>query len=204
MNISKLGLCVLAMGCFFVGGNIANAEPENLAVCAACHGDDGSGAGFPYVPIIAGTPAAHLEEALFAYQDGARKCVGVPVMCEAIAPLSDNEVVEMAAYYSAMPRISSNEEYDKRLAAVGKLIHDDLCAQCHVLPTDKNVEDALGIPLNGQRAAYLRLALGAYVSGDRETLVPIMADKLRELDQEKIEALVHYYASWDPGYRQQR
>ncbi len=59
---------------------------------------------------------------------------------------------------------------------------------CVILPR-------LGIPLNGQRAAYLRLALGAYLTGDRETLVPIMADKLRELDQDKIEALIHYYAS---------
>ena len=42
------------------------------------------------------------------------------------------------------------------------------------------------------------MALGAYMTGDRETLVPIMADKLRALDQAKIEALVHYYASWDP------
>jgi cytochrome c553 len=197
MNISKLGLCVIAMGSFVVGSNIANAEPENLEVCAACHGDDGSGAGFPYVPIIAGTPAAHLEEALFAYQDGARNCVGVPVMCEAVAPLSEDDVFTLAKYYAAMPRISSEEEFDRKLAAVGKLLHDDLCAQCHVLPTDDDVENALGIPLNGQRAAYLRLALGAYLTGDRETLVPIMADKLRELDQGKIEALVHYYASWE-------
>ena len=66
------------------------------------------------------------------------------------------------------------------------------------LPNDENVEEALGIPLNGQKAAYLRLALGAYLTGDRNTLVPIMADRLRELDQRKIEALINYYASWDP------
>ena len=198
MNIFKLGLCVVAMGGFLVGSNIANAEPEHLAVCAACHGEDGSGAGYPYVPIIAGTPAAHLEEALFAYQDGARRCVGVPVMCEAVAPLSEAQIEELAAYYSQMPRISLDEEFDARLAAVGKLLHDDLCAQCHVLPDDENVEAALGIPLNGQRSAYLRLALGAYLTGDRETLVPIMADKLMELDPDKIQALVNYYASYEP------
>ncbi len=198
MNIIKFGHCVFALGCLFVGGNIAIAEPENLAICVDCHGEDGSGAGFDYVPIIAGTPAAHLEEALFSYQDGARRCVGVPVMCEAIAPLSEDEIVALAAHYAALPRISSDEEYDKDLAAVGKLIHDDLCAQCHVLPTDDDVENALGIPLNGQRAAYLRMALGAYLTGDRETLVPKMADKLQQLDQGKIDALIHYYASWDP------
>jgi cytochrome c553 len=172
--------------------------PENIEVCAACHGEDGSGVGHDYVPIIAGTPAPHLEEAIFAYKDGARRCVGVPVMCEAIAPLSEDEIIEMADYYSAMPRLSTNEKFDRQLAAVGKIIHDDLCAQCHMLPTDENIEDALGIPLNGQKSAYLRLALGAYLTGDRDTLVPIMADRLRELDQDKIDALVHYYASWDP------
>lgn len=188
----------LALALLFAASAAFAEAPADIAICAACHGEDGSGVGFDYVPIIAGTPAPHLEEALFAYKDGARRCVGAPVMCDAIAPLSDDEVVEMAEYYAAMPRLSTDEEFDRRLAAVGKLIHDDLCAQCHVLPTDDNVEHALGIPLNGQKSAYLRMALGAYMTGDRETLVPIMADKLRELDQDKIEALLHYYASWDP------
>ena len=179
-------------------GGLAHAEPANLAVCAACHGEDGSGAGFPYVPIIAATPAAHLEEALFAYQDGARQCVGVPVMCETIAPLSNEEVLELAEYYSAMPRISSGEEFDATLAAAGQLIHEEHCAKCHVMPDDENAADALGIPLNGQRAAYLRLALGAYLTGTRETLVPAMAEKIALLDQEAIEALVNYYASYSP------
>ena len=190
---------VTFVGCLLFALGTAHAEPRNIAVCAACHGEDGSGVGFDYVPIIAGTPATHLEEALFAYKDGARKCVGAPVMCDAIAPLSDDEIIEMAEYYAAMPRLSTDEEFDPQLAAVGKIIHDDLCAQCHVLPTDDNVEDALGIPLNGQKGAYIRMALGAYLTGDRETLVPIMADKLKLLDQDKIEALVNYYASWDPG-----
>jgi sulfide dehydrogenase cytochrome subunit len=196
MNTNKRSYFALALGALLAGANLAYAEPANLQVCAACHGDDGSGAGFPYVPIIAGTPAAHLEEALFAYQDGARRCVGVPVMCDAIAPLSEDQIVELAAYYGAMPRVSSEEEFDPRLADVGKLIHDEQCAQCHVLPEDENVDNALGIPLNGQRADYLRLALGAYFTGDRETLVPVMEDELRKLDPDKIQALIHYYASY--------
>jgi len=179
-------------------GGLAHAEPANLAVCAACHGEDGSGAGFPYVPIIAATPAAHLEEAMFAYQDGARHCVGVPVMCETIAPLSNEEILEFAEHYSAMPRISSGEDFDADLAATGELLHNEHCAKCHVLPTDEDAENALGIPLNGQRAAYLRLALGAYLTGDRETLIPAMAEKIALLDQDAIEALVNYYSSYAP------
>jgi len=135
---------------------------------------------------------------MFAYQDGARKCVGVPVMCEAIAPLSNEEILELAEHYNAMPRISSGEEFDATIAAAGQLIHEEHCARCHVMPHDENAADALGIPLNGQRAAYLRLALGAYLTGARETLIPTMAEKIALLDQDAIEALVNYYASYAP------
>jgi cytochrome c553 len=195
VNSRRSGFCILALSFLLLAGTAA-AAPAKLGVCAACHGEDGEGVGFDYVPIIAGTPAAHLEEALYAYQDGARKCVGVPVMCDAIATLSEAEVVELAGYYSALSRISSNEPFDERLAREGELIHTEHCAKCHVSPDDEAVEDALGIPLNGQRAAYLRLALGAYMTGNRETLVPAMAEKIALLNPGKIEALVNYYASY--------
>ena len=198
MRILIQGITSLVLGVLFSIGGIARAEPAQLQVCAACHGEDGSGAGFAYVPIIAGTPAAHLEEALFAYLDGARRCVGVPVMCAAVAALNEAEIEELAQHYSEMNRISSGEEFNARLAQVGELIHREHCAQCHVAPDDEDVELALGIPLHGQRSAYLRLALGAYFSGDRDTLVPIMAEKLEQLDADKIEALVNYYASYRP------
>jgi len=198
MGISKPGLCTLTLLGLAAIHNLAQAEPAQIEVCAACHGEDGSGAGFDYVPIIAGTPAAHLEEALYAYQDGARRCVGVPVMCEAAAALSEADIAELAEHYSMMSRVSSGEPFDARLAQVGELIHQEHCAKCHVRPDDDDAEYSIGIPLHGQRSAYLRLALGAYFSGDRETLVPIMAEELEELDANKIEALVNYYASYRP------
>ena len=52
----------------------AQAAPAIIEVCKTCHDEDGSGVGKPYVPIIAGIPAVHIEEALFAYKDGARQC----------------------------------------------------------------------------------------------------------------------------------
>ena len=198
MGIGRLSVCAIALGIVFAVSAAAQEKPDKVDLCEFCHGDDGSGAGYAYVPIIAGTPAAHLEEALYAYKDGARNCVGVPVMCDTVEFLSDEDIVELAEYYAAMPRISSNEAFDEQLAAVGKIIHEEHCAQCHVSPDDENVAEALGIPLDGQRSAYLRLALGAYLTGDRQTLVPVMADKLKLLDPDKIQALVHYYASYAP------
>ncbi len=198
MGIGRAALCALTLIGLLAASANAEDKPDKIGICVGCHGEDGSGVGLPYVPIIAGTPAPHLEEAIYAYKDGARRCVGVPVMCDTIEFLSENDVVELAEHYAAMPRISSEEPYDEKLAAVGKLIHDEHCAQCHLSPDDEDVADALGIPLHGQKSAYLRLALGAYLTGDRDTLVPIMADKLRMLDPGKIQALVNYYASYSP------
>ncbi len=198
MTVGRAVLIAIASSSLLFVNATAQEAPDKIDLCVGCHGEDGSGVGLPYVPIIAGTPASHLEEAIYAYKDGARRCVGVPVMCDTVEFLEENDVVALAEHYAAMPRISSEEPYDERLAAVGKLIHDEHCAQCHVSPDDENVEAALGIPLNGQKSAYLRLALGAYLTGDRETLVPLMADKLKELDPAKIQALVNYYASYSP------
>jgi cytochrome c553 len=186
-----LALCSLGAFC-----NLAIAAPASIEVCAECHGADGSGAGLNNVPILAGTPAAHLEEALYAYQDGARRCVEEPVMCETVATLSKADVVELAEYFASMKRIWAGEAADATFARTGERIHAEHCAKCHVLPDDKDVEYALGIPLHGQRSGYLRLAFVAYLSGDRETLVPEMAKRLELINADDVDALINYYSSY--------
>jgi cytochrome c553 len=179
-----------------IAAGLAGAEPENLEICSSCHGEDGTGAGYDNVPIIAGTPASHLEEAMFAYKDGARRCVEEQLMCEVIDELTDAEITEFADYYGAMQRAPSGEDFDLTLALNGGQIHEQLCAQCHVYPEDEDVGSALGIPLHAQRSDYLRLAFDAYRNGDRSTLIPAMADNLKLLDDDDIEALIHYYVSY--------
>lgn len=174
----------------------AAAAPASLAVCRACHDEDGSGVGKPYVPIIAGIPAVHIEEALFAYKDGARKCEIEPVMCSAAAILSDADIATLAEHYGALQRYSHGASFNERLAAEGARIHERLCARCHLAPDDPDVGEALGIPLHGQRADYLRYALRSYLNGNREHLLPEMEEKIRQLGHGDIEALVDYYVSY--------
>ncbi len=198
MKISNLRICALALSGLFAIANVAHAEPAMIGGCAVCHGTNGSGVGIDNVPIIAGTPAAHLEEALYAYKDGARRCVVSPAMCEIVAALSETEIVEFAEHYGAMSRISAGEALDATLAPTGEQLHKKHCAKCHLLPDDEDIEFALGIPLHGQRSAYLKIALDAYLTGDRDTLVPAMAARLNVLDAADIEALINYYASYRP------
>ena len=174
----------------------AQAAPAVLETCKTCHDEDGSGVGKANVPIIAGIPAAHIEEALFAYKDGARRCELVPAMCETAALLSDEQISELAEYYGALERYSHASTFNEQLAARGEKIHKQLCARCHLEPDDPDADEALGIPLHGQRADYLRYALESYMVGRRENLLPEMEEKIRQLDHGDIRALVDYYVSY--------
>jgi cytochrome c553 len=148
------------------------------------------------VPIISGIPAAHIEEALYAYIDGARQCMVEPAMCGAAAALSDDDVTELAQHYSALPRYSHATTFDENLVVRGEEIHRRLCARCHVPPDDPDVGDVLGYPLHGQRADYLEYALSAYLRGTRENLLPDMKEKIEQLQDGDVTALVHYYISY--------
>ncbi len=164
--------------------------------CADCHGIDGLARENLDAPVIAGMPATHIEEAIYAYRDGARQCRYEPLMCETVLHTSDERIADLAEHYASQRRGPSNEPYDQDLAAKGERIHAVHCAQCHVRPDDPKGEDALGIPLHGQRGAYLRYALRSYKDGRRKNLLDTMEEKLEQVDSDGIEALVNYYASY--------
>ena len=172
------------------------AAEEFLEACFGCHGADGMGKADPMIPVIAGMPAAHIEEAIYAYIDGARQCIREPRMCETVAALSEPEVSAAAEYFAAQVRNYNREEFDEELAAKGAMLHERHCGACHVPPHDEDVAYAIGIPLHGQRPDYIRYAIGAYFGGKREPLLDTMAHEIRQLEPADFDALVHYYSSY--------
>ncbi len=184
------GICVMLVSASVL------SEPVTVETCAECHDIDGMGQGDPMVPVIAGMPAGHIEEAIYAYVDGARSCLREPRMCETVATISEEQVSEFAEYYSTKARGASGEEFDEQLAAEGAVLHEAHCATCHRPPDDKDVEYAVGIPLHGQRSEYLRYAIEAYFHGDREALLDAMAKEIRKLEPGDLGALVNYYSSY--------
>ncbi len=167
-----------------------------LEACFDCHGADGMGKADPMIPVIAGMPAAHIEEAIYAYVDGARQCVREPRMCETVAALSASEVTAAAEYFAARVRNYNREEFDEELAAKGAVLHERHCGACHVPPHDEDVAYAIGIPLHGQRPDYIRYAIGAYFGGRREPLLDTMAHEIQQLEPADFDALVNYYSSY--------
>lgn len=97
----KLSFAGLITG-LLVGTGVQAAEPaqsvqEKAAPCAACHGPSGVSTS-PMYPTLAGQYADYLEVALKAYKTGARKN---PVMAGMAAPLSDQDIRQLAAYFAA-------------------------------------------------------------------------------------------------------
>ncbi|WP_405232573.1 c-type cytochrome [Lentisalinibacter salinarum] len=192
----RFRFCLLALLALPV---LAAARPDAVDACAECHGADGMGTGDPMIPVLAGIPAGHIEEAVFAYIDGARRCVREPKMCETVAELDEDTVFDIANYYGAKERQALNQPYDEKLAEEGAALHRQHCAACHMRPDSEEAEYAIGIPLHGQRKEYLRYAIEAYLAGDREALLPAMAHELGELEAGDIGAVVNYYASYRPA-----
>lgn len=185
---------------FVLTAPLPAAEPA-LDACFSCHGADGMGQADPMIPVIAGIPAAHIEEAIYAYVDGARQCVREPRMCETVAALSEAEVAAVAKYFAGQVRNYNREEFDEELAAKGAVLHERHCGACHVPPHDEDVAYAIGIPLHGQRPDYIRYAIGAYFGGKRDPLLDTMAHEIQQLDEGDFDALVNYYSSYRFGDR---
>ena len=75
----------------------AAAGKSRSAICAACHGPDGNGTN-PMWPKLAGQFAPYMVKQLKDFKSGARKD---PVMAPMAAPLSDNDMENLAAYFAS-------------------------------------------------------------------------------------------------------
>lgn len=76
----------------------AEAGKEKSATCEACHGADGKGTN-PMYPVLAGQYEDYLVHTLRAYRDGTRKNA---IMAGLAAPLTDEDIEDLAAYYASM------------------------------------------------------------------------------------------------------
>lgn len=146
----------------------AKAQTIVSQVCTACHGADGNSP-LAMNPSLAGQHAGYLLKQLKEFKSGARSN---PVMMGMVANLSDDDMRNLAAYYSsqkARPMASK----DKDLAAQGAKLYRGgslekgvaACAGCHS-------PNGAGIPvqyprLAGQHPDYVLAQLKAFRAEER-------------------------------------
>lgn len=77
----------------------AEAGADKIATCVACHGEDGKASAAIY-PHLSGQSATYLESSLKAYREGLRNGGMAAVMTPQVTHLSDQDISDIAAYYS--------------------------------------------------------------------------------------------------------
>jgi len=176
---------------------------DDVEQCDSCHGVDGVSIESD-VPSIAGASAFVIEEYMYQYREDARPCReskfrsgdterSATDMCVIAKDLSEDEIPEIAEYYSSQEFVAAVQDFDAAKAVAGRKIHKKSCEKCHS-DGGSYADDDAGI-LAGQWMPYLEETFADYATGEREMLEDKMKEKVDALDAESIEALLHFYAS---------
>ncbi len=95
--------CVLISGTAWARPGDPDAGQQKSQTCQACHGADGNSP-TPNFPKLAGQYQTYLLRALQEYKSGARKNA---IMAGMVAPLSDEDMQDLAAYFSSQQGLST-------------------------------------------------------------------------------------------------
>lgn len=101
MNKLLLATLFIALPSFAFAAGDAAAGKAISTVCATCHGADGIAIA-PIYPNLKGQKAPYLVSSLKAYKSGQRKGGMSAIMAPQAMTLSDEDIANLAAYYSEM------------------------------------------------------------------------------------------------------
>ena len=174
-------------------GNIEAGKTKSVT-CQGCHGADGNSVMATW-PKLAGQHASYIAKQVNDFKSGARKD---PTMTAMAAPVSAEDIEDIAAYYSA--QVIKTETADKALAAEGEKIFRAgnketgmaACMACHGPAGTGNA--AANFPsLAGQHVDYVVKALNDFRSGTRTNdNAKMMQDVAGKMSDAEIKAVAAY------------
>lgn len=202
--MKKIGLLVcLALGmstAVFAKGDAEAGKAKSLT-CSACHGTDGNSS-IAMNPKIAGQHQGYLAKQLtefrLASRTGGKEGRNNAVMNGMSAALSDQDIADLAAYYSSQDQKPGTTPEDVIEAGQALYTGGDAekgitaCIACHS-PDGKGMGLA-GFPvISGQHADYTISQLKMFRDGSRANdLNGMMRDIAGKLNDEEIEILAKY------------
>lgn len=183
---------VLALGAsasVFADGDAARGKILAYT-CLGCHGIEDYRNAYPNytVPRLGGQHADYIIAALKEYAADTRTH---PTMHVQASTLSDQDMQDIAAYFSSETNIKASAE----IAGTPPTKVTQLCVSCHG-------KDGVGISgayptLKGQHADYLEQALREYKDGERKN--PVMSTFVVSLTADDISTIAQYYSAQSPG-----
>ncbi|HSD72832.1 MAG TPA: c-type cytochrome [Thermoanaerobaculia bacterium] len=171
--------------------------------CAACHGDAGN-ADIPDVPDLGGQNPLYIYKQLADYKAETRAS---SIMNEAVKPLSERNMADLAAFYAAQapPKLVGTapptDPAIVKLVSVGDGIR--LIPACDACHGDRGAGNSqfYGMPvLKNQKLQDIVVQLRAYRSGERANDVyRVMRDAASKLSDAEIAGLAAYYSGGHPS-----
>ena len=181
---AAMALMLLAPGPARAGIEEGRAKAE---VCVSCHGAAGN-ATLAGIPSLSAQPRQFLVSALFQFREGKRAS---PVMTPLAANLTNTDLNDLAAYFSAQPANPGAPAAPAIIEAGRRLAADNNCVACHAA----NRLDQQPIPrLAGQQADYLREQLKAFKASVRADPDGTMTSAAQAWSADHIETLATYLA----------
>ncbi|WP_432455470.1 MULTISPECIES: c-type cytochrome [unclassified Agarivorans] len=175
----------------------ATAGEQKAATCKACHNDQGEALGYPK---LEGQHAGYIVKQLENFKAAATGGEGRsnPVMGGMAMPLSEQDMQDLAAYFSSQP-MSPNTTAPEYVDAGKKLyMGGDLergitaCTACHG-PRGVGHDLAKFPRISSQYATYLKTQLESFRSGTRNNDPNgMMRDIAAKLTDKDIEILSQY------------
>ena len=173
----------------------ATAGEGKAAVCFGCHGADGNSPA-PTFPKLAGQNPNYIAKQLKDIKGGVRPS---PLMIGFAAGLSDQDMADLAAYFSSKT-VTAGAVTDAELVAQGKEIYNSgiqskgvaACIACH--SPDGAGNGLAGFPaVRGQHAIYIDGQLKAFRDGTRANdPSAMMRDLAAKLSDGEINAVSAY------------
>ena len=173
----------------------AAAGKAKSATCAGCHGADGNSAN-PEWPKLAGQHADYLDKQLQDFKAGKER--NNAMMAPMVATLSEQDMADLAAYYSA--QTIQMGAADKALVELGEKIYRGgnpssgvaACIGCHG-PTGTGNPAANFPSISGQHAKYVENQLYAFKKGERANDAgKMMRNTAAKMTDEEIKAVASY------------
>jgi cytochrome c553 len=170
-------------------GADAEAGRKKAQVCTACHGGNGNSTN-PVVPSLAGQPQQFIVTQLFMFREGNRKD---PQMSPVAANLTNTDLNDLAAFFSAQNSAPASSSIDSGRAAAGRRLTEQYhCVSCH----GPALKGQPHIPrLAGQQRQYLRTQLKGFKAGTRYDMDGNMTSAAQPLSDADVELLADYLAA---------
>lgn len=181
----------------------ATAGQAKAAACGACHGMDGNSSDAQY-PKLAGQSEQYIVRQLQNFKSGARKN---PIMLGMATPLSEQDMHDIAAYFSSQKRLPGVA--DQALVEAGQKLYREgdakrdvpACMACHG-PDGMGNPGAMYPALDSQHAQYVETQLKGWHDGNAwgtDAHSQIMPGIARKLDADDIAAVASYIEGLHPA-----